>query len=135
MGKGTKAGLAALLLLLIAAAAGLFWASYWRAPALPDDPATKAQQAADALVDQRPLQDAQKLAPLATTAEELALVQQALRIADQEVDLAFGSALQNAIKHPAQPTAQIKKLDARIDAESQADMLEGGAGSMVDERA
>ena len=49
MGKGTKAGLAALLLLLIAAAAGLFWASYWRAPALPDDPATKAQQAADAL--------------------------------------------------------------------------------------
>jgi small-conductance mechanosensitive channel len=115
MGKGTKAGLAALLLLLIAAAAGLFWASYWRAPALPDDPATKAQQAADALVDQRPLQDAQKLAPLATTAEELALVQQALRIADQEVDLAFGSALQNAIKHPAPPTPQIKKLDARIE--------------------
>ena len=115
MGKATKAGLAALLLLLIAAAAGLFWASYWRAPALPDDPATKAQQAADALVDQRPLQDAQKLAPLATTAEELALVQQALRIADQEVDLAFGSALQNAIKHPATPTPQIKKLDARIE--------------------
>ncbi len=115
MGKGTKAGLAALLLLLIAATAGLFWASYWRAPALPDDPATKAQQAADALVDQRPLQDAQKLAPLATTAEELALVQQALRIADQEVDLAFGSALQNAIKHPAPPTPQIKKLDARIE--------------------
>jgi small-conductance mechanosensitive channel len=116
MGKGTKAVLAALLLLLIAAAAGLLWASYWRAPALPDDPATKAEQAAAALVDQRPLQDAQKLAPLATTAEELALVQQALRIADQEVDLAFGSALQNAIKHPAAPTPQIKKLDARIDA-------------------
>jgi small-conductance mechanosensitive channel len=116
MGKGTKAALAALLVLLIAAAAGLLWASYWRAPALPDDPATKAEQAAAALVDQRPLQDAQKLAPLATTAEELALVQQALRIADQEVDLAFGSALQNAIKHPAAPTPQIKKLDARIDA-------------------
>jgi small-conductance mechanosensitive channel len=116
MGKGTKAVLAALLLLLIAAATGLLWASYWRAPALPDDPATKAEQAAAALVDQRPLQDAQKLAPLATTAEELALVQQALRIADQEVDLAFGSALQNAIKHPAAPTPQIKKLDARIDA-------------------
>ena len=115
MGKGTKAALAALLLLLIAAAAGLLWASYWRAPALPDDPATKAQQAADALVDQRPLQDAQKLAPQATTPEELALVQQALRIADQEVDLAFGSALQTAIKHPAAPTPQIKKLDARID--------------------
>jgi small-conductance mechanosensitive channel len=116
MGKSTKAILAALLLLLIAAAAGLLWASYWRAPALPDDPATKAEQAAAALVDQRPLQDAQKLAPLATTAEELALVQQALRIADQEVDLAFGSALQNAIKHPAAPTPQVKKLDARIDA-------------------
>jgi len=116
MGKGTKAILAALLSLLIAAAASLLWASYWRAPALPDDPATKAEQAAAALVDQRPLQDAQKLAPLATTAEELALVQQALRIADQEVDLAFGSALQNAIKHPAAPTPQIKKLDARIDA-------------------
>lgn len=117
MGKGTQIALAALLIVLIAAAVGVFWTSDWRAPAAPpEDAATKAELAAAALVDQKPLQNAQKLAPLATTPEELALVQQALRVADQEVDLAFDGALQTAIKHPPTPTPAIKKLNARIDA-------------------
>jgi small-conductance mechanosensitive channel len=117
MRKGTETGLAALLLLLIAAGVGLFWTSDWRAPATsaPEDAAAKAEQAAAALVDQRPLQDAQKLAPLATIPDELALVQQALRVADQEVDLAFDAALQTAIKHPPPPTPAITKLNARIE--------------------
>ncbi len=128
MGKGTQAALAALLLLLMAAAVGVFWTSDWRAPApLPEDAATKAELAAAALVDQRPLQNAQKLAPLATTPEELVLVQEALRIADQEVDLAFDGALQTAIKHPPAPTPAIKKLNARIDAlQSRIDLEEDG---------
>ena len=117
MGKGTQIALAALLIVLIAAAVGVFWTSDWRSPAAPpEDAATKAELAAAALVDQRPLQNAQKLAPLATTPDELALVQQALRVADQEVDLAFDGALQAAIKHPPAPTPAIKKLNARIDA-------------------
>jgi small-conductance mechanosensitive channel len=117
MGKGTQIALTALLIVLIAAALGVFWTSDWRSPAAPpEDAATKAELAAAALVDQRPLQNAQKLAPLATTPEELALVQQALRAADQEVDLAFDGALQTAIKHPPTPTPAIKKLNARIDA-------------------
>lgn len=126
MGKGTQAGLAALLLLLMAAAVGVFWTSDWRAPApVPGDAATKAEMAAAALVDQRPLQNAQKLAPLATTPEELVLVQEALRIADQEVDLAFDGAMQTAIKHPPPPTPAIKKLTARIDAlQSRIDVVE-----------
>ena len=126
MGKGTQTGLAALLLLLIAAAVGVFWTSDWRAPAsAPQDAATKAEMAAAALVDQRPLQNAQKLAPLATSPEELVLVQEALRIADQEVDLAFDGAMQTAIKHPPAPTPAIKKLNARIDAlQSRIDVVE-----------
>jgi small-conductance mechanosensitive channel len=117
MGKGTKIGLVVLVAALIAAAVGVFLTSDWRAPASPpDDAATKAEKAAAALVDQRPLQTAQALAPLATSSQELALLQQVLSIADQEVDLAFDAALQNAIKHPAPPTPEIKKLDARIDA-------------------
>jgi hypothetical protein len=117
MGKGTQIALTALLIVLIAAALGVFWTSDWRSPAAPpEDAATKAELAAAALVDQKPLQNAQKLAPLANTPEELALVQQALRVADQEVDLAFDGALQTAIKHPPTPTPAIKKLNARIDA-------------------
>ena len=117
MGRATQIGLIVLLAALIAASLGVFWTSDWRAPAAPpDDAATKAEKAAAALVDQRPLQTAQQLAPLATSSQELALLQQALSIADQEVDLAFDAALQNAIKHPAPPTPEIKKLHAQIDA-------------------
>jgi small-conductance mechanosensitive channel len=115
VGKGTQIALAALLIVLIAVAVGVFWTSDWRAPAAPpEDATTKAERAAAALVDQRPLQNAQQLAPLATTPQELALLQEALSIADQEVDLAFDAALQNAIKHPAPPTSAIKKLDTQI---------------------
>lgn len=48
------------------------------------------------LVDERPLPTARALAVLATTAEEQRLAQEAARIADHEVDLAFADALRQA---------------------------------------
>jgi small-conductance mechanosensitive channel len=48
------------------------------------------------LVDLRPWQTSQALAPLAVTAEETELARQAERLADHEVDQAFASALRQA---------------------------------------
>src|SRR5215472_3066134 len=64
---------------------------------------TKAQP--PGLVDQQPLITAQKLAALATAPEERDFAQNALRIADHEVDLAFAAALHQATEHaPPIPT-------------------------------
>jgi len=54
------------------------------------------------------------LAPLAATPEEQALAREALHTADQEVDLAFESALRNAIEHPPALTPEARKIDAQI---------------------
>ena len=48
------------------------------------------------LVDERPLPTARALAPLATSPEEQRFAQEAERIADHEVDLAFADALRQA---------------------------------------
>ena len=48
------------------------------------------------LVDLRPWQTAEALAPLAVTAEETEYAHEAERLADHEVDQAFASALRQA---------------------------------------
>jgi len=118
--------LVGLLFLLVAVGAGLLATADWNgSPA-----ARSAKEAAQAppLVDQRPLQTARKLATLASTPEEQQLADQALRLADHEVDLAFSSAIRDAADHPApqtpeirQLTSRVKKLDAQVKSE-QADI-------------
>ncbi|MGE5204826.1 MAG: mechanosensitive ion channel family protein [Chlamydiota bacterium] len=66
------------------------------------------------LVDQKPLQTARSLATLAATTAERELAQQAARLADHEVDLAFTSALREAAQHPAPVSPEARKLDARV---------------------
>src|SRR5215472_11513479 len=57
-----------------------------------------SEHAAD--VDQTPLLTAQKLAQMPTSSAELPFAQQALQVADQEMDLAFASALLDVTEHP-----------------------------------
>ena len=66
------------------------------------------------LVDQRPLQTARKLLSLASTPEEQSVAQEALRLADHEVDLAFADALREAQEHPVQPTPETRELYQRV---------------------
>ena len=65
---------------------------------------SKASDAAEVqLVDERPLPTARALAVLAITPEEQRFAQEAVRIADHEVDLAFADALRQAAQQrPAQ---------------------------------
>ena len=66
------------------------------------------------LVDQQPLMTAQKLAALATSFREQQYAQDALRLADQEVDLAFAAALYQASEHAATIPAAARPILVRV---------------------
>jgi small-conductance mechanosensitive channel len=65
-------------------------------------------------VDQTPLLTAQKLAQMPTTAEELPFAQEALRLADQEMDLAFAAAVRKEEEHPPTLSGEAKQIQARL---------------------
>ena len=66
------------------------------------------------LVDEQPLETARAAAKLAASWDEQRLAQQALKLADHEVDLAFSDALRDATEHPVQATPQSRELYARL---------------------
>ncbi len=67
------------------------------------------------MVDQSALQIARKIAPLASTPDELVLAQDALRLADHEVDLAFANALREAAEAPQEPSPETRELHQRME--------------------
>ena len=66
------------------------------------------------LVDQRPLQAAQQFAKMTTTVEEKPFAEQALALADKEMDLAFAAAVLDAQEHPPVLSAEAKAIQARL---------------------
>ncbi len=66
------------------------------------------------IVDQAPLQTSQQLEKLTETKDELRLVRNAQRLADDEVDLAFASALRDAKEHPPAETPATKEIRDRL---------------------
>jgi hypothetical protein len=124
MGKShQKTVFGALLALLVLAVVGLVLTSGGDTPApLSNHRHEKVNE--PPLVDQRPLQTARGLAGVAGTPAERELAQEAARLADHEVDLAFASALREATQHPPsispetrQLAAKVKKLAAKVTAE------------------
>src|ERR1019366_9990185 len=57
---------------------------------------------------------AQRLSALAATAEEQQVAQDALRIADQELDLEFAAALEAAGRQSTIPTPEVRDIQAKI---------------------
>src|SRR5271163_1977760 len=82
---------ASLLVLCLAAA-------WWTRGAMTHMPFLKGKGGAaqNALVDQRPWQTIESLAPLAVSAEEQSLAHEAERLADHSIDQAFALALRQA---------------------------------------
>jgi small-conductance mechanosensitive channel len=112
--------LVVLLLLLGAAVVGVVVTR--RAP----PPGRARRRPKRELVDQRPLETARNLAALAASPGERAFAARALRLADDEVDLAFAIALRDAAAHPPPPTPatqalvdRIKQIQERVDADQQ----------------
>ena len=114
MGKShQKTIFAALAALLLLAIVGLILTSGGSTPAVvANHRHTQADEAP--LVDQGPLRTARSLASTAATPAERELAQEAARVADHEVDLAFASALREAAQHPAAVSPEARQLQARV---------------------
>lgn len=69
---------------------------------------------AQTMVDQTPLTTAQSLAQLPNSPAEQRLAQEALRIGDHEVDLAFAAALRDVTEHPPALSPAAKKIQDRL---------------------
>jgi small-conductance mechanosensitive channel len=79
-------------------------------------------QAHGPAIDQSSLDTARKLVQMPTSADELPLAQEALRIGDREMDLAFAAAVSDVREHPAVLSAEAKQIQARLqNAESSLD--------------
>jgi small-conductance mechanosensitive channel len=123
MRKSQKIIAITIILLAVAALYG-FWETRQPLPAAATVSAKQAGAATKALVDQSSLQTAQQLAQLATTHDERVLAQEALRLADFDVDQAFDSALRRARLHPPPLSPQAKEAQARM--EKAEKLLEAG---------
>src|SRR5580704_16070637 len=66
------------------------------------------------LVDQSPLLTAQRLAKMPTSLEEQPFAQEALRLADHHMDLAYAAAERDAEEHPPALSAQAKEIQTRL---------------------
>jgi small-conductance mechanosensitive channel len=94
-------------------AAGVAW---WKTspPTLAVRKQTAAAITSTDLVDQSTYATAQRLAPLVASAEEQALAQAALRIADHELDLAFTEALSDVDAHPPALNSAAAAIQAHV---------------------
>ena len=116
----------ALVLLVAAAAIGVLWTRELEPP--PDtEQATNLNQPQTTkrllsrvkpantlpLVDQRPLQTAQRMAALAATPEEQAIAHEAEKVGDHEVDLAFFDKLRSVEENPPKLSPEAKDLTDR----------------------
>ncbi len=65
-------------------------------------------------IDQSSLDAARRLVQIPTSADELQLAQEALRLGDREMDLAFAAAVADAREHPAVLSAEAKQIQVRL---------------------
>jgi small-conductance mechanosensitive channel len=98
-----------LLVLVLAAVIGSILTSDFGAPEVQTSHTRRTP-----LVDERPLQTARDMAKLASSWDEKRFAEQALRLADNEVDIAFEDALRDATDHPTPPTPETRELFAHV---------------------
>ncbi len=70
--------------------------------------------ASTSIVDQTTLKTAEKLAKMPTSEEELPFAQDALQIADKDMDLAYAAAKRELEEHPVAQSPAAKQIEARL---------------------
>lgn len=113
MKKTKKLLTIALVILLALIAYGLF-RTY--GPITSPLPLAGANTARGSAIDLTPFHTAQRFAQMPTSAEELPLAQEALRLGDREMDLAFAAGVRQVQDHPTTLTAEAKEIQARLQA-------------------
>jgi len=101
----------ALLTLVVATVVGAILTRDWGADTPPTARTTAIRKM---LVDERPLKTARSMAKMASGWDERNYANEALRLGDHEVDLAFADALRDAANSPAAATPQAREMYARV---------------------
>lgn len=104
----------ALAVLIGATAYGLYETKETKMSLSGQGPAGSQQP--QTLVDQTPLLIAQRLAKLPTTADELPFAQDALRLSDHDMDLAYADAERELEAHPPALSPEAKQIAVRLKA-------------------
>ncbi|HET7108216.1 MAG TPA: mechanosensitive ion channel domain-containing protein [Candidatus Acidoferrum sp.] len=91
-----------------------FWISRESESAKAARAARKSAGSKKSLVDQSPLKMAQQVAQLAASRSEQTFAQEALRLADYEVDLTFDAALRDALLHPPPLSPEAREIQNRV---------------------
>jgi small-conductance mechanosensitive channel len=112
--KKTQKILAVLILLLFGLSIYGFLISRGSEGAQEEKTARKSRDTGVSLVDQTPLLTAQRLAKMPTSAEEKPFAEDALRIADHQMDLAYAAAERSAEEHPPALGPEAKAIEARL---------------------
>jgi hypothetical protein len=110
MKSSQKTILAALAALLLLSTYALIRTG--REDVAPNQAAIPPEEAVS--VDQTIFSTAQGLARMPTNASEVRVAEEALELGDQDMDLAFASAVLDATRHPAVLSAEAKKVQARL---------------------
>ena len=103
-----------LLASLAAVSYGIYRTDEQDAPPAPRS-ARRAPSDRSIVVDQSSLTTAEELVRLPLTAAERSFADDALRLADQEMDLAFAQAVRITASQPRATSPEIKELDARLE--------------------
>src|SRR6267154_1446508 len=103
-----------LLLLLGAVAYGLFRTGQPASAPAMNTKSGYGGAAQASIVDQTPLLTAQRLGQMPTSTEEQPFAEEALRLGDHEMDLAFAAAVLDAEENPPVLSAQAKETEARL---------------------
>ena len=104
-----------LLSLIAAAVVGIVVIKHWTGtPALQETSPVATANRPD-LVDEQPFLTAQNLVALARTTDEQEFSQEALRVADHELELTFTSVLRNLTLHPPALPPMAREILAHID--------------------
>ncbi len=109
--KSKQRAVAVVLVLLLGAA---IYALVRTTGITPDQEAPKAVAEPAPLVDQTSLLTAQQFAKMPTSGEEQPLAEEALRLGDHEMDLAFAAAIRDAQAHPPVLSAEAKEIQAHL---------------------
>lgn len=114
MNTAQKAVLAVLIALLSLAAAAILFTRNWASSPAQLNINRRSTNHTPEPVSTAALQTALQLAPLAVTPEEQEFAQEALRLGDHAVDLAFDAALRDAEENPAPLTPETRELSLRL---------------------
>jgi small-conductance mechanosensitive channel len=114
MKSAQKIATLAVVALLIATGYGLFRTRGQNDTSATGSGSTGGGKQTGPVVDQSTLWTARWLAQMPTTAEERQVAEDALHLADKDMDLAFAAAVREAEQHPPAMTAEAKEIETRL---------------------